>query len=363
MKQQRRVVQAAPGVGIQRQSGSPGGGVEPFAFGSNASAQQRVSEGATRDASTPLLDSETEGVPDPAVVQRNREKELDPDACIVEGGRTFQYWPVGGERGAAEIITSSHRNSTTNDDYSASRKFLADREGYGSERSAWKHAVGTDANVGGSVGTMGGADFEVTGNQIAVVVGNSAYDNVASLPGVKADASAMKGYYEGLGFTSFGAENLKGSQLSGVFGAAGGGAQPGDHLVLFYAGHGTSEGALGVDGAPDGSSGLMGWSVMVGIANTAVSKGYKATIVMDSCGSDALQHAAVNAHPKRVFSERLMMNAQSESSPEAWERLDAQNKKMGVDKGMDRAGYQFMMEKRHGLRASSDGAPVVATKN
>ena len=384
MKKLRKVVHAAPGAGTKQQSASAGGGVEPFDFGSNMFATRGGPEETPKEAAKGAFD----GIFDPfgwgeteeekkkrlkdeknkADEKIYRPMELDHDKCIVNGAREYRYMGDSDKSGQAEIITSSHQNGTTLDHFSASRKFLADRDGYGTDRTAWKNALNNDANTGGSYGLMGDANYETEGSKIAVLVGNTNYKHHKKLPGATQDAGAMGGYYEGLGFTALNFNDASAAEMIGFFGAGAGIARPGDHLVLYFAGHGNGEGAMGVDAAADNKSGVMPWSFMVSIANRAVSAGFKATIVMDACQSDSLQLEAKDHHrevnDKLVLSEPMKMNVQSESGADDWARMEAQLKKMNISAGdMTADDYQYMMEKRHSLRRQDNGKPNVALKS
>ena len=390
MKMQRKVVQSAPGMGVRAQAASAGGGVEPIGMGGNMMAQQELAQADVEQTrgifdgwfggSEAKAETTPETTPETPAEKRKRERkernqaarnenrksDLKHDECIVTGAEDYRYTGGYKEKGQAEIITSSAAGGDTLDAFSSSRKFLADRDQYGSDRTSWKNAVTNDANAGGTYGLMGTSDYETEGMKLAVLVGNDGYANIDGLNGAKQDAAARGSYYDSLGFITTNFEDASASAMSTYFANGAAVARPGDHVVLYYAGHGSTQGALGVDFSYRDPGSVMPWSLMVGIANKAVSAGFKATIVMDACESDQLQadaateHIDVNQHS--VLIDEMKMNAQSEAGDDDWERLEEQLKSMDATINFTADDYKFLMERRHALRDYDTGLPKVGVK-
>lgn len=360
MKMQRRVAHAGAWAGVKQASEGAGGGVEPLDFGSNMFATRGGPESPGPGGSLTDLLKYAE---DSAEYEKNRSQTLNHDACVVSGARGHRYMPSESATGTAELITSSDPYHTTLDQFSSSRKFLADRERFRSDATAWKHAVSTDANMGGAYGKMGKEETPVTGKKLALIIGNSDYWYHEDLPGAALDASAMNGYYQGLGFTTVRLKNLDGGLAAGMISRMKGYGSEGDQVVVYFAGHGDRTGVFGVDHTDTGAKGVVDWSVMLDVANGAVSNGYSATIIMDSCGSDGLQKRAKAENSRVTFTEDMLMNVQSESSPEAWARMTKLFGEMGLTTPRTAADYQFLMERRHQLRREDNGEPKVAVKS
>lgn len=149
--------------------------------------------------------------------------------------------------------------------------------------------------TGSAIGeTAGAADSEATtGKKVGVFIGNSQYDTMGNLPGAATDAAAMASTWGGQGYEARELANLGGEALKGAFNDGATNLGDGDELILYYAGHGLSEGLLGVDYQPGTTTGLAPMAAVSGAARAAESAGVKTRLIVDACESGALVEGMV----------------------------------------------------------------------
>ena len=351
MDQQRKIVRAAPGLGVKTESGSVGGGVQPTDFGSNAAMSQQLTErGDPKKGDNSVLSESKFFKPE--------QWDVKHSSCNVEGAsRNFFESPWEGA-GGATIISTSERGGGTRDAFSGSRNFLASRATREDETDAWQHAVTSDINQGGGVGEVGDTHAPVTGEKRAVLVGNSDYvhPRMNDLPSVPADVGGMAGYYGGQGFQTSTVMNQSASGMAGAFTAGLAAAEPGDHVVLFYAGHGSKHGLQGVNARPLTKNDLVLYSAVTGAAQLAVQGGFQLTMVLDSCNSDVAQAEmgdVVEAEGKSAEFNPLYMNLQDEA--QNWRQLQKVSALLGGISDMTTQQYQWLLEMEHGKRSWLSG--------
>ena len=353
MDQQRKIVRAAPGMGVRTESGSPGGGVEPTNFGSNAAMAAQVVERGGPSTSRGALLSDYESF----YPERHPLKKASCD--VVGASRNFYESPWEGS-GGATLITTSQRNGSTKDAFSGSRQFLASRMTREDETSAWQHAVTADINKGGAVGEVGDTHAPVTGDKTAVLVGNSDYvdPRMNDLPSVPADVAGMGGYYSSQGFRARTALDQSSSGMAAAFTAGLASAKEGDHVVLFYAGHGSTQGLQGVEARPFAKNDVLSYGAVTAAAQVAVQRGFQLTMVLDSCNSDVAQEQmteTVEASGKAAHINPLSMNVHDEA--QNWTKLQQVSKMLGGVTKLTTEQYQWLLELQHGLRSELSGEP------
>ena len=195
-----------------------------------------------------------------------------------------------GTRGSGSMVTTVSSQVDAHDgQLSATRAFLHQKKSRPgiSDDLAWQFALEYDLNPGGEYTELRGTEkAKGGGEKKAYVVGNSNYEFVDDLPGAKADAASMVSHYQGQGYKAFHIQDVKAAQLKNGIEAFGG-LKEGDQGVLYYAGHGTHQGLLGVD--VHGTDGLVPRSVISSTTSKALSNGAQLDVVIDACQAGAIQ--------------------------------------------------------------------------
>jgi len=154
----------------------------------------------------------------------------------------------------------------------------------------------------------GKKDVADNGKKAAVYVGNATYSKVPVLPGAARDAAGMHGTWSGKGYQGGLVKDQTGDGISGAFQGALKGLGPGDRALVYYAGHGTEQGLLGVDYDPfQPGADLAPHALVQGLVQQAEARGFHLTAILDACQSGAAT--------ARVTEDRLD-ELDSESEPE-----------------------------------------------
>ena len=146
------------------------------------------------------------------------------------------------------------------------------------------------------------------GKKAAVYVGNATYTKIPVLQGAARDAAGMHGTWSGKGYEGGLVEDQSGAGISAAFQGAVGGLGPGDRALLYYAGHGTDQGLLGVGYDPfKPGSDMAPHALVQGLVQQAEARGFHLTAILDACQSGAAT--------ARVTEDRLD-ELDAESEPE-----------------------------------------------
>jgi hypothetical protein len=189
--------------------------------------------------------------------------------------------------GSATIVTSVPSANEAKDNNSLTATYL-DASSKEDDAGEWADAVEHDANHGGQVVTVNKRTQKPTGGKRhALVIGNEHYKDVSDLPGAARDARGMKTHYA-KSHTVDHQTDLTSTGLTSAVTGAGQAMSAGDELVVYYAGHGTEQGLVGVEARADNVS-VLPLSTLSGLVGSAVSGGWHVTVINDSCHSGALQ--------------------------------------------------------------------------
>jgi len=197
--------------------------------------------------------------------------------------------------GSATIVTSVPDNQGAVDNQSMTQSyvqaFIADPNA--TDKDLWRSAVQNDPNSGGDVFSVEGGG-EHSGENRALIIGNSQYEHMNDLDGARRDAAAMAGRYTSSHEVTHEVD-LKTAELSSAVRSAQAGLTSGDELLIYYAGHGISEGLLGTEATEDNpTASTMGYSELSSAASAAISGGWHTTIISDACESGALEQTVQN---------------------------------------------------------------------
>jgi tetratricopeptide (TPR) repeat protein len=135
-------------------------------------------------------------------------------------------------------------------------------------------------------------------NRMALVIGNSAYQNVPNLRNAENDARAMAEKFRDLGFRSVRlVNNMKREQLVAILDRFASEAAGADWAVVYFAGHGMEIGGsnwlMPVDASVKGGTDMQGQAVSLDQVITSVSKATKLRLViLDACRDNPFQPAA-----------------------------------------------------------------------
>jgi len=120
----------------------------------------------------------------------------------------------------------------------------------------------------------------------AVLIANQRYRGCNPLNTPVAEAGTMKTELTSRGYDASVHSDQTSGGMDSLWGSMVGAANPGDHLVAFYGGHGAPEGLLGVehDGPPNPPDIFTNHQV-AGVVSAATGRGARIRVVMDSCHS------------------------------------------------------------------------------
>jgi hypothetical protein len=131
-------------------------------------------------------------------------------------------------------------------------------------------------------------DAEKTGQKVAVLIGNAAYQDMSTLGGHPvADTKAMQAGLAGRGYTTQLHTDKTTAQIGQIFAAAALDPRlsPGDSLILFFSGHGYREGLCGIDAVKKPRGNLYPYEQLNAVTRAAKDRGIDVTVMMDSCYS------------------------------------------------------------------------------
>jgi tetratricopeptide (TPR) repeat protein len=137
-------------------------------------------------------------------------------------------------------------------------------------------------------------------NRMALVIGNSAYQNVANLRNAEGDARAIAEKFRDLGFRSVRlVNNMKREQLITILDRFASEAAGADWAVVYFAGHGMEIGGsnwlMPVDASIKGGVDLQNQAVSLDQVVASVAKAKKLRLViLDACRDNPFQPAASN---------------------------------------------------------------------
>jgi len=136
-----------------------------------------------------------------------------------------------------------------------------------------------------SLSVVGQIDILNPSQKIALIIGNSNYQNTSILPNAVNDADLVADTLRDLNFTVVLGKNLTFSQMQSEAGQFSQMVKPGSVVFFFYAGHGLQKGGknylIPIDYDPDnGANGL--WDVGEAISKISVKSSMN-IIVLDSC--------------------------------------------------------------------------------
>jgi hypothetical protein len=245
------------------------------------------------------------------------------------GHRPGRPAPPGG--GSATVSSSVDAKNEASDKFTHARRFIAAAEEHPSASEdellaeatldAWGRDQGA-VNKGAKTGFLGKHEAAPSGVAVtkqALIIGNSQYaaPGWSKLAGAKPDADNMASLYTAppRSYQVDQRADLGGGDLASAINSVGKDLIPGDELLIFYAGHGRPpKGDLvGVDGVE------VPTSVPAARAKEAQSRGFHATVILDSCHSGA------------VFDHFAIRGAEASKAPDAKDRkstvLDPTTKK------------------------------------
>ena len=143
---------------------------------------------------------------------------------------------------------------------------------------------------------MGVRPKNIKGFKVGMYIGNSDY-KFHDLAGAKTDAERMKSTMEGHNYVSFPIqENKTAGEIDTLFST--GVKNPlADALLLYYAGHGSKQGLLGVDDQ------IEAYSQVVEHLEAGVANGLHTTLIVDACeagaGTDLFRAKAIERLPEK----------------------------------------------------------------
>lgn len=215
--------------------------------------------------------------------------ERRKDTSVVELG--LKDVKAEGE-GSATISAGAGKDYTVDDHYSHGRRLVheAESDPTASDDELLDRATWAAANPKAETGHLGThRPARPNAKKEGLVVGNADYSRARptkDLPGAALDAANMEQLYSAppRKFSVSNRSNLAGGDLQAAIANAGSGLEKGDELLIYFAGHGKeATGALiGADG------GEVPVAAAASKASVARSKGFHATIILDSCHSGAI---------------------------------------------------------------------------
>jgi len=135
------------------------------------------------------------------------------------------------------------------------------------------------------VGTTSSA--EEGGKHVGVYIGNSDYETLNDLPGAATDAAGMQSTWSASGYEGTVQSDLDSASMASAMKGGASALGPGDEMLVYYAGHGSEKGLLGVkegDDRPD----LLANSAISGLVSQARSGKFQLKVILDSCYSGSV---------------------------------------------------------------------------
>lgn len=122
----------------------------------------------------------------------------------------------------------------------------------------------------------------------AVFVANSDYVHIDDLLTPGPEARALEGQLTSRGYDSSGVhEDLASDAMQAVYGRLVAGAEAGDELFAYFAGHGAPQGFVGTWHDPGVDEDILSYGDVTGLVSQATSKGAHIHVVIDACHSGA----------------------------------------------------------------------------
>lgn len=122
----------------------------------------------------------------------------------------------------------------------------------------------------------------------SVFVANSDYVHIDDLQTPGPEARALEGQLASRGYDSAGVhEDLAADAMHGVYGRLVAGAEAGDELFAYFAGHGAPEGFVGTWHEPGVDEDILSYGDVTGLVSQATSRGAHIHVVIDACHSGA----------------------------------------------------------------------------
>gem|GEM_PF-3048999 len=119
-----------------------------------------------------------------------------------------------------------------------------------------------------------------------VLVANAQYTNINPLPQVTAQATSLQSELNGRGFATDLVNNANSATMTARYDALVANAQPGEELVGFFTGHGSTAGMCGINhsgAAPD----MYLHGAVAQLLSTATARGAHIRFIIDACNSGA----------------------------------------------------------------------------
>lgn len=142
-----------------------------------------------------------------------------------------------------------------------------------------------------------------SGDSLGVLIGNAHYEHLADLRAPITETRALAGQLSGRGFESTVLTDQSAAQMLAAYTAplSDPRLSERDEVMLYFSGHGTERGVLGVDSKPPkqaveassdehqaGDTDLVSASTMLGIARKISAKGADVSLVLDCCHSGGM---------------------------------------------------------------------------
>ena len=283
--------------------GEPGSGV--YAPGKSPADQKKAAERARRrqvQRDEDMYDAHWKDRDGMREVYRLDPDQIKGSATIVGAIPHAEHATDGNSLGHAFTSVKGQTLKT------AAMPFYSLQDQQAHEEERWQEAFRQDGNRAGNITSFRPSGGEKTPAtqitaKVALVVGNSNYaagSGYGDLPGAKRDAANMASYYEGQGYQVLRMDNLSGNELRTALLTCRNMMEPSGMFAFYYAGHGAKGGLNGVqanasnDWMPK-TQDLLENSVIWGMVSRALSGGWHATIITDSCHSGTLhdQHTLV----------------------------------------------------------------------